>query len=559
MRNLLLFFLCGIALTLSSCNKKKVHGQVVDQWKDYRKAASLMYKNNDSAFLYFNKVVITVKDSLQIAMALNNMAVIQSDAGDYFGSQESLLASLKYLDENNESHQICLSSDYNELGRTCSNLKNYSAAIQYYDLSISHASDNDYKLVVMNNKAYAYQQQKNYKGALDLYQRIRKETAKTGEAYARLMNNIATTKWLADPDYPAANELLKSLSMRVVAKDEWGRNSSYAQLSDYYTLTKSDSALVYAKQMYDIAQHLSSPDDQLEALQKLIKLSPGQLAKRYFIRYNQLNDSIQTARNAAKNQFALIRYNTEKHKADKLKLQKENADKNYQITKQWTVILIIFTLTIAGVITLTQRSRRMQVETEAKAKQELQDYQLSTSKKIHDVVANGLYQVMAEIEHQPELDKEILATRIDILYKQSRAISYNRSLEFNYQDFDLEITDMLTSFSSPQITFITAGNEATTWDSVSVSMFNEIKNVLLELLINMKKHSHADRVVLRFQRDHDSLHIRYQDNGIGLPQPTNFGNGLNNTGNRIKTINGSITFGSINGAGLLIKMSIPIA
>ena len=558
MRNLLLFILGGIILIISSCDKKVGAHKVPDQWKDYRKAASLMYKNNDSAFFYFNKVVTTVKDSLQIAMALNNMAVIQSDAGDYFGSQESLLASLKYLDDHNPSHQLCLSSDYNELGRTCANLRNYTAAVNYYNLAISHSSDQAYQLVLMNNKAYAYQQQRNYKAALNLYQKIYKRTAKTGETYARLLNNIATTKWLADPHYPAAKELLTSLNIRVVTNDEWGKNSSYAQLADYYTLTKPDSALFYANQMYHIARHLYSPDDQLEALQKLIRLSPGQLTKTYFSRYNQLNDSLQTVRNAAKNQFALIRYNTEKHKADKLRLQKENSEKNYQITKQWAAIFIILTLAIAGGVIFTQRSRRKQVETEARAKQELQDYQLSTSKKIHDVVANGLYQVMAEIEYQPELDKELLATRIDILYKQSRAISYNRSLEFNYQDFNREITDVLTSFSSPHITIITAGNEAPTWNAVSVSIFNELKNVLLELLINMKKHSKADRVVLRFQREADRLHIRYQDNGVGLPQPTNFGNGLNNTGNRIRTMNGSITFGSNNGAGLLITMSIPV-
>jgi len=548
----------GTLLYLVSCHHKPSPPPVLST-ADFDKAYNFLAVSQDSAFYYFNKLVTEARDSQQVALAYTNMAMIQSDAGDYFGAQESLISSLRFLSEGHPKLQPYQAQNYNELAITSIKLKNYDEAIASCKQALELTTDSSFRTTILNNQANAYRYQKNYRPALELYRKAISLTNNQGKVYARILTNFAITKWLENPGYNSASELSRALHIRIKEKDLWGQNSSYAHLADYYMNSRPDSALDYADRMYAIAQRLHSADDQLETLQKLIRLSPGQQTKAYFARYNQLNDSLQTVRNAAKNQFALIRFNTEKHKADKLRLQKENLDKNYQITKQWAVIFIILTIAIAGGVIFAQRSRRKQVETEAKAKQDLQDYQLNTSKKIHDVVANGLYQVMAEIEHQPELDKEILATRIDILYKQSRAISYNRSLEFNYQDFDCEITDMLTSFRSPQITIITAGNEATTWDSIGISMFNEIKNVLLELLINMKKHSHADRVVLRFQRDHDRLHIRYQDNGIGLPEPTNFGNGLNNTGNRIKTINGSITFDSNNGAGLVITMSIPVA
>lgn len=41
-------------------------------------------------------------------------------------------------------------------------------------------------------------------------------------------------------------------------------------------------------------------DDELEALTKLMNLSPAKQLKQYIIRYQYLNDSMQTARNAAK-------------------------------------------------------------------------------------------------------------------------------------------------------------------------------------------------------------------------------------------------------------------
>ena len=97
---------------------------------DYKKGESLYDKNNDSAFYYFNRVTTNSRDSLEIAMAYSYMGIIQSGSGDYFGSQESLLQSLKHLDERKTIDQNTLLSDFNELGRVSMDLKNYDAAIR---------------------------------------------------------------------------------------------------------------------------------------------------------------------------------------------------------------------------------------------------------------------------------------------------------------------------------------------------------------------------------------------------------------------------------------------
>jgi gentisate 1,2-dioxygenase len=66
------------------------------------------------------------------------------------------------------------------------------------------------------------------------------------------------------------------------------------------------------RKMYNAAKEIKNPDDQLEALQKLIALEPSEKSKFYFSKYQKINDSLQNARSKAKNQFALIRYETEK-------------------------------------------------------------------------------------------------------------------------------------------------------------------------------------------------------------------------------------------------------
>src|SRR5580693_3317214 len=124
---------------------------------DYNKGTSFLDRQNDSAFYYFNKITTSSKDSLQIAIAYNYMARIQSGEGDYYGGQETLLASLSYLHDNKKRDQYCLSADFDALGNISLNLQNYDAAITYYNRAIALMTTEDYKVITLNNKAFAYQ------------------------------------------------------------------------------------------------------------------------------------------------------------------------------------------------------------------------------------------------------------------------------------------------------------------------------------------------------------------------------------------------------------------
>jgi signal transduction histidine kinase len=514
---------------------------------DYQKGLSFLYRQNDSAFYYFNKVATGSKDSLQVAMAYTNMAVIQSDAGDYFGSQESLLASLKYLDEQKAKDHHCLLSDYNELGSTSLNLKNYDAAIAYYDQALQFAKDDAYKTIALNNKAVAYQKKKQYSQAIAIYRSIIEQSKKNKKEYARILSNLARVEWLQNPGYPAAPGLLQALQIRKEEKDDWGLNASYAHLSDYYSGSRPDSALLYADKMYAIARQLSSPDDELEALQKLITLSAPKAVKQYFIRYQYLSDSLQTARNAAKNQFALIRYEAEKNKADNLRLQKDNTEKRIQIMWQWILICGVVLVFIILIVFLVSRHRNV-----------IRKQQLKTSQKVHDVVANGLYRLMAEIQHHDAVEKEQLLDAIEQLYDQSRDISYEpQQPENSDAHFQESIAGLLRSFASPGTKVLVVGNHPDIWNGLKDGAKKELEHVLQELMVNMKKHSTAGNVVVRFERPENQLKIQYTDDGIGLPEHFRYGNGLTNTGNRIKDIGGLITFGKHTPKGLKVEITLP--
>lgn len=525
-------------------------------WDTYRKAYAFLSNKPDSAFYYFNEVVSASKDSQQVAMAYTNMGMIQSEAGDDFGAQESLLLSLKFLDEKDGKDHSSLVNDYNELGLTSFNLKNYGAAIRFYDRALAATADEQLKLVILNNKANAYREQKAYGPALNIYRTITGKTGKEGTAYARALTNMAATQWLSDPRYDAAPELLKALAIRVKEKDEWGQNSSFAHLADYYTPSRPDLALSYARRLYAMAQRLQSPDNRLDALEKLVRLAPPKESRGYFVKYRELGDSIQTARNASKNQFALIRYNVQKERADKLKLQKENTEKKYQIDRQRAVIVGTFVLIVLGVFFLRFWYRKRQQQSEMKAQQAIRESELKTSKKVHDVVANGLYRIMKEVENGSGIDKAVLLDSIDNLYERSRDISYE---DQNRQatPFHERIADLLNSFATDRIRVLSAGNTENFWEHASPGQQDELWAVLQELLVNMRKHSQAENVALRFNVEGEKIHIHYADDGRGISGTLKKKNGLRNTGNRIKSIGGELNFETDQEKGLKIHITFP--
>jgi signal transduction histidine kinase len=537
-------------LAVLAC-KKSSNNKISNKDANYDIAESFLDKNNDSAFYYFTKVTTSPKDSLQVAMAYNYMAVIQADAGDYFGGQESLISSLKFLNERKKSDFSCISSNYNELGLNSLSLKRYDIAINYYDLAIKFSDNNAFKSMFLNNKALAYQKAGNYNASIKIYSDIISKNVKSKKEYARLLSNIAKTKWLQNPRYNAAPEFLKALNIRIVEKDQWGQNASYSHLADYYEKKNPDSALIYAQKMYLIAKKLISPDDRLEALQKLIKLSPLTATKQYFEFYENLSDSLQTVRNTAKNQFALIRYETEKSKADNLVLQKDNTAKKYQI-----IILIFGILVIVIVGTLWFKKRKQRLE--LKAENKIRESQLRTSKKVHDVVANGLYRVMTEIENQEDIDKDHVLDKIEDLYEKSRDISYDKP-EAAAQHFHEKISALLTSFATDDTKMLIAGNTPELWQKVNAGAQYEVEHVLQELMVNMKKHSSASNVAVRFENQQDQIIIYYTDNGVGMQADTPHNNGLRNTGNRINSINGAINFDATIEKGLKIQISFPVS
>jgi len=520
-----------------------------DQWADYRKAYGLLNKNKDSAFYYFNRSATNSTNKEQVAMAYQNMALIQSDAGDNYGAQESLTLALKSLDEHDPKNRGHLAEDYNQMGMTFANLDDNTQALTYYGLALHYTDSPQLKAYFLNNQGNAYKKLKAYGKALSSYHAVLRIVDPKSTDYARTLTNVATTKWLQDPRYNAVPDLLRSLTIRLREKDIWGENSSYTHLADFYMDRRPDSALWYARKMFDAASKLNSPDDKLAALRKLIVLVPSQ-SKTYFQHYQRLEDSLQSARSAEKSQFAVIRYNVEKAKTENIQLQKKNAERKYQLL---VVTLVALVGAFVGLWLYKWRKRRMQLE----ADRRLQESKLRLSQKVHDKVANGIYRIMSEVEHLPEIDRTVLLDQLENMYNVSRNVAHDE--EESVVNFVERISTMLNAFKNPSLRLAVEGNETELWQEVSLGVREQLLLVLQELMVNMSKHSKATQAYVGFTAKDERLILEYRDDGVGLGGKETAGMGMQNTVSRIEALNGTINFEGAEAKGLRILIQLPIS
>ena len=538
-------------IVLLGCKKGEKRNSELTDWNF--KMGEYLYgrKVDDSAFYFFKLVANTSTDSLQKGMAYNYLGLIQLGFGDYNYAQENFLLSLNALDTTNSVHDTVVSSDYNSLANATLELKEYDSAIRYYDLAIKFAPEKEQQLLILNNKAVLYKRLGDYKTAIYLLDSALKQNIQDTNSIARTLSNFAFFKWLKDSTYIANNQLHVALGLRLASNNKLGQMTSYGHLSDYHSSLRPDSGFLYANKMWVLAQTEGSPDDKMESLDKLIPLSTSSDSIiHYHLIYKKINDSLQTARTVAKNQHALLRYNVSKFELQIEKERKQNV-KQRSITKG--IIIGASILICMLVLYFRARRRRLRIESENK----IRESKLKTSQRVHDVVANGLYGIMNELEHREDIDKEPLLNKIEVLYEQSRDISYEDGPDGS-ADYDQQIQQLLVTFSNEHTELIIVGNQPAFWNNISPSQRTHLKLILQELMVNMQKHSQAANVVLQFKQEKGTGFIHYKDDGRGFQSNAEFGNGLNNTVSRIKSLNGQVNFEKNSGKGVSIEISFPL-
>lgn len=515
-----------------------------------------MDKDSDSSFYYLDKakeLFLKKNDSFGLGKSFVNMAIIQEKAGDNFGSIETSLVAQKFLKEKDTSHHTFLFCNYNNLGVASNNLKNYNDAKRFYDKAFQFTKDPVEKMMLANNIAIVYHNEKAYASAVKIYTKLLDSVGSKSEFYPKLLLNFSRSRWFGDKNYSPVKNYLKAEKLSENVDDEWTKDAAFAYLSSYYLARDNDSARYYSTKMLKLATKLQYPEDQLEALQNLIKISDAANSQKYFDDYSRIQDSLVNSQNKAKNQFALIRFESEKAKAENLQLQKEKTVNEYRILRQkifnWSIIFTSVLVSIFIFIKIKRRREKQILETNNR----LQEQRLDFSKKVHDVVANGIYEVMTTIENHDNIPKEKLLDKLELMYEKSRDLSYEKETD---QEFDEKISTLISSFDDEKTKIIIIGNEEVFWEAITSKAKEELYQIVLELLVNMKKHSQASQVIFRFIKLQNNLEIKYLDNGIGLPENYESKNGFNNIKARLVGINAELIIEEKSSVGLKLIIKL---
>ncbi|MRX39001.1 ATP-binding protein [Flavobacterium sp. LC2016-23] len=568
------FLYLFVSLFLLSCNEHST--TPIDPTRFTKEAKILQEKgfsnlqksNFNSAFYYFNKSKITFetyKDSANIVYNLMQMAYIQQINGDYYGSKETLTESLPYL-KNDNNYGVAIN---NFFGIADKELSLYDDAILYYKKAIKDSKDTLSKQAPLNNIAVVYIKQKKYPEAIAILESIvksnilsdkiaDKRSPEIHKSKARVLDNLGFAYFKNGMEDKGLAFMKESLALRKQIEDPYGSIESYLHLAEYYSRTNLAKSNQNAQMAYELATKFNSVDERLKALSFLISNGSGtQYAQKYIV----INDSIIKIRNNFKNKFAKIKYDSKKEKEENQKLKLERAENllSLQKVKYQRIFFIIGILALFFfVLYLRKRNRIEKIKT-------AYDTETRIAKDIHDELANDVFNAMTFTQTQ-SLDtenKETLIQKLDHIYARVRRISRENNTIDTKLNYAVNLKEMLSTYNIERTTNTEGTNviitsiENANWEDVDDLKKVAIYRVLQELMVNMKKHSGASVVVVKFDTSDNSILINYSDNGKGAEKNKIIKNGLQNMENRILAMKGSIIFDTEPGKGFKVKITMP--
>lgn len=527
--------------------------------KSYDKLGRYFNSDGDeiNAFKNYVKAIDTyasLKDSIQVIKVSKRASFLQANLGDLDGAEFTIVNALDYSPAVKDVSE--LSWFYDTLGRVYGERSLWQEAIRYHRKALQLERSLKSKPSLLNNYALTLMKSENYEEAI-----IQLNTALAYKEHAkdktvlRLLDNYAFAK--AKLNHPEAIYLLEeALKKRQKSNDYPGQYASHIHLAEAYgNLSNGDKSKYHAQEAYKIASTSKNSEAIVKALDYLIPVT--RKSNNLFEEYTALSDSLKSAQNKAKFEFAKLRYDVEKaEERESVALQLQTASElreNIAVRKRdWALggLLGVGLLTLVFILYQKERSKKQRLLDQHNTEKRI-------AKKLHDELANEIYLVMTQIESDNTTPH--VADKLEHIYKLSRDISRETQPIQTDQSFPEELALSLQTYTSDERKLIMRGLETIKWDTINAEKKIEIYRVLQELMTNMRKHSKASLVALVFKEENRALEINYSDNGQGVSIASqDRSGGLTNTQSRLKSIGGRITFDSAVNEGFRAELSVPI-
>lgn len=486
---------------------------------------------------------------------------------------------MKIYEENGNIRGIANANNW--IGNIYKELSVYDEAMKYYQVALKlRTEDGDIRGVAntTENISLLYQREGNQEEAMKKYLAVKEIREKLGDKFglSHIYCRIGQI-YCEQKKYPEALGMLK-IALKTGAL--LGRQPLIAWIKlnigkVYFKQNNYPEARRFLDDALSISKKFGSRGDLMNSHNGLAKLDSAEnnfaQASEHYNRYVLIRDSL--ANEATKNKIALlkIQYETEKKDNEIEILSKDKSLQKQQLENQRLfrngMLAGVVLLMIVGLLIF--RSFRLKKKLEKQ--QAISQERNRISADLHDDIGSSLSEIslLSEIVKQEtktakaknaatkiaDNSNHLLENMSEIIWALNSKNDYLENLVSYIRRYAAEYFE-----NSPVLLKIRTPKKM---EKIPISgehrrnIFYAVK----EALHNIIKHSKATEAELIFRVQHDELTIIISDNGKGMPfgEKNEFGNGLNNMENRMKSINGNFIVENHQGTKIILTLPLKSA
>lgn len=528
----------------------------------------------DSSFFYYHRsknISTLKKDSLSAGRRLLSMARMQEKAGDYLGSEITTIEGLRFL-EPQKSYRFTANL-YNNLGIVMMETSRYEMAREYFQKATelykkipNKFSRERELLTVLNNIGLTYIRENSFDKAMSYYEKgmlTDSLSIKYPFQYQLIYGNLSFVKWNLGDLKNSLEGYKDVMRSKVETKNLYGQGISHLAFSEYYINTKDFvKAKYHANRCIEIAKQTNDNQRIIIALRFLSDITKGEESRNYLIRHIRLKDSINNQQRTLKNQFARVRYETEKTEKENANLKlvsaKNLADKERAEQRQiigWLVAIALFLTLGLSVTSYRNRRKKLLYKSQLEKANAREQERQQIAKSLHDEVAGDLrvlHQKLVGNQQQEE------AAGLEKIKDNVRNLSHQlSSVSFEDVSFKDQMINLATDYFSKDFKVFVKGLEDDAWSEVNETIKRTLYLSVRESVQNAIRHAQASRFDILFTMRKKEVSVSAKDNGKGFDaEKAVKGIGLKNMEERVQELRGTLTVKSSE-KGTEIQIMIP--
>ncbi len=536
-------------------------------------------KNNlDSTFYYYHKsknISAFLKDSAETGSRLLSMAILQLRELDYLGSEITTVEALKYVEPIKEKYNRLTISIYLNMGNTLANVKRSKDA-RYYYYKAKEILDYDgtkYRidrnhLNILNNIGMTYKDEGDYEKAASFFKEgllFDSLKIKHPKNFQSFLGNLSSIYFLQGDTKKAIEGYKTVLESRKKYKNTYSESVSHTFLAEAYLRDKNYKlAEKHAKEGLKLAQKTRNSQKILDCLKLLSDLNSGQNAKKYLEEYINLSDSLTTRKRNLKNQFARIRYETDKKDKENTALKTDNDKKIAEIIYQkqqktigWLAAASGLSLFGVSILFFFYRRKKTLYKGQLERVKAREHERQQIAKSLHDEVAGDLRLLHQKLEKSNLLEE---AKKLDTVKENVRNLSHQlSSISFGKVSFKDQIINLVSDYFELDFRITVAGLQENEWHTINDAVKRLLYLSTRESIQNSKKYAQASKISIDFTVHKKYVNLTITDNGIGFDTAiSKKGIGLQNLQERVEELNGTLNIESEIGDGTKTSIQIPI-